>query len=112
MARCATEGVKTHGGATSTTPLISPAPSGYIALAVVIGTAPLDRRTRQPINAATTNPVRPAATTHSPTDTSHQGILMIYATVPAADMQLDSPREIQNWWPLVNWLLAIPHLDI
>jgi hypothetical protein len=37
---------------------------------------------------------------------------MIYATVPSADMQLDSPRETQNWRPLVNWLLAIPHLVI
>ncbi len=40
---------------------------------------------------------------------------MIYATVPTvptADLQLDSPCETQNWRPLVNWLLAIPHLVI
>lgn len=37
---------------------------------------------------------------------------MIYATVPTADMQLDSPRETQHWRPLVNWLFAIPHLII
>ena len=37
---------------------------------------------------------------------------MIYAPVPSADLQLDSPRETQNWRPLVNWLLALPHLII
>ncbi|MEY2580914.1 MAG: hypothetical protein QOE09_763 [Ilumatobacteraceae bacterium] len=37
---------------------------------------------------------------------------MIYTSVPTADMQLDSPRETQNWRPLVNWLFAIPHLVI
>jgi len=37
---------------------------------------------------------------------------MISATIPAADMHLDSPCETQNWRPLVNWLLAIPHLVI
>lgn len=37
---------------------------------------------------------------------------MIYTSVPTADMQLDSPPETQNWRPLVNWLLAIPHLVI
>jgi hypothetical protein len=37
---------------------------------------------------------------------------MIYATAPTADMQLDAPRETQNWRPLVNWLFAIPHLVI
>jgi hypothetical protein len=37
---------------------------------------------------------------------------MIYAAVPSADLQLDSPRETQNWRPLVNWLLALPHLII
>ena len=37
---------------------------------------------------------------------------MIHTTVPTADMHLDSPRETQNWRPLVNWLLAIPHLVI
>ena len=35
---------------------------------------------------------------------------MIHASVPTADLQLDSPHETQNWRPLVNWLLAIPHL--
>ena len=34
------------------------------------------------------------------------------ATVPTADMHLESPRETQNWRPLVNWALAIPHLVI
>ena len=37
---------------------------------------------------------------------------MIYPSVPTADMHLDSPRETQNWRPLVSWLLAIPHLVI
>lgn len=37
---------------------------------------------------------------------------MIHAAIPTADMHLDSPRETQNWRPLVNWLLAIPHLVI
>ncbi len=37
---------------------------------------------------------------------------MIYASVPTADMHLDSQRETQNWRPFVNWLLAIPHLVI
>lgn len=37
---------------------------------------------------------------------------MIYATVPTADMHLDSPRETQIWRPLVNWLLDVPHLVI
>ncbi len=37
---------------------------------------------------------------------------MTSATIPTADMQLDSPCETQNWRPLVNWLLAIPHLVI
>lgn len=37
---------------------------------------------------------------------------MIPATIHAVDMHLDSPRETQNWRPLVNWLLAIPHLVI
>jgi hypothetical protein len=37
---------------------------------------------------------------------------MISATIPAAHMHLDSPRETQNWRPLVNWLVAIPHLVI
>ena len=37
---------------------------------------------------------------------------MTYTSVPTADMHLDSPRETQNWRPLVNWLLAIPHLVI
>jgi Domain of unknown function (DUF4389) len=37
---------------------------------------------------------------------------MIYTSASAADMQLDSPRETQNWRPLVNWLFAIPHLVI
>ena len=37
---------------------------------------------------------------------------MTYPSVPTADLQLDSPRETQNWRPLVNWLLAIPHLVI
>jgi hypothetical protein len=37
---------------------------------------------------------------------------MIYTSVPTADMQLDSPRDTQRWRPLVNWLLAVPHLVI
>jgi Domain of unknown function (DUF4389) len=37
---------------------------------------------------------------------------MIHTSAPAADMQLDSPSETQNWRPLVNWLFAIPHLVI
>ena len=37
---------------------------------------------------------------------------MIYTSVPTADLRLDSPRETQNWRPLVNWLLALPHLII
>jgi Domain of unknown function (DUF4389) len=37
---------------------------------------------------------------------------VIYATVPTADLHLDSPRETQNWRPLVNWLLALPHIVI
>jgi hypothetical protein len=37
---------------------------------------------------------------------------MIESPIPTADMQLDSPRETQNWRPLVNWLLALPHLVI
>ena len=37
---------------------------------------------------------------------------MIYTSVPTADLRLDSPRETQNWRPLVNWLLALPHLVI
>jgi hypothetical protein len=37
---------------------------------------------------------------------------MIYTSVSTADMQLDSPRETQNWRPFVNWLLAIPHLVV
>lgn len=37
---------------------------------------------------------------------------MIYTSVPTADLQLDAPRETQNWRPLVNWLLALPHLVI
>ena len=37
---------------------------------------------------------------------------MTYAIAPTADMQLDSPVETQHWRPLVNWLLAIPHLVI
>ena len=37
---------------------------------------------------------------------------MTYTSVPTADMHLDSPRETQNWRPLVSWLLAIPHLVI
>jgi Domain of unknown function (DUF4389) len=32
-------------------------------------------------------------------------------TIPA-DMHLDSPREVANWRPLVNWILAIPHLVV
>jgi hypothetical protein len=27
-------------------------------------------------------------------------------------LELDSPLEVQNWRPLVNWLLAIPHVLI
>src|SRR5688572_29384932 len=30
-------------------------------------------------------------------------------TYPAR-FELDSPEQIANWRPLVNWLLAIPHL--
>ena len=37
---------------------------------------------------------------------------MTYASVPTADMHLDSPRKTQNWRPLVSWLLAIPHVVI
>ncbi len=37
---------------------------------------------------------------------------MISATIPAAHMHLDSPRETQNWRPLVNWLVAIPHFTV
>ena len=37
---------------------------------------------------------------------------MTLRSIPAADLHLDSPSEIQNWRPLVNWLLAIPHLVI
>ena len=29
-----------------------------------------------------------------------------------ADLQLQAPREVANWRPLVHWLLAIPHLVI
>jgi hypothetical protein len=40
-----------------------------------------------------------------------------HATVNApasypADLQLDAPPEIANWRPLVQWILAIPHLII
>ncbi len=37
---------------------------------------------------------------------------MTPTSIPAADLHLDSPSETQNWRPLVNWLLAIPHLVI
>ena len=37
---------------------------------------------------------------------------MNVTTLPTAAMQLDAPRETQNWRPFVNWLLAIPHLVI
>ncbi|MCU1366684.1 MAG: hypothetical protein JWL72_928 [Ilumatobacteraceae bacterium] len=37
---------------------------------------------------------------------------MTATTIPTADMQLESPRETQNWRPFVNWVLAIPHLVI
>lgn len=37
---------------------------------------------------------------------------MIDTTVPTADMHLDSPYETQQWRPLVNWFLALPHLAI
>jgi hypothetical protein len=37
---------------------------------------------------------------------------MTHDTIPTADMHLDSPRETQHWRPLVNWLIAIPHLVI
>ncbi len=37
---------------------------------------------------------------------------MISTSALTADMRLDSPRETQNWRPLVNWLLALPHLVI
>jgi len=37
---------------------------------------------------------------------------MTYPGIPAADMHLESPIETQNWRPLVNWALAIPHLVI
>ena len=37
---------------------------------------------------------------------------MIYSSVPTVDLRLDSPRETQNWRPLLNWLFAIPHLII
>ncbi|MCU1399883.1 MAG: hypothetical protein JWN62_2992 [Acidimicrobiales bacterium] len=37
---------------------------------------------------------------------------MTYAITPTADMHLDSPIETQHWRPLVNWLLAVPHLVI
>ncbi len=37
---------------------------------------------------------------------------MIQPTAPPAEMQLDAPHEISNWRPLVNWLLAIPHLVV
>lgn len=29
-----------------------------------------------------------------------------------ADLQLDSPHEVANWRPLVNWFLDIPHLFV
>jgi hypothetical protein len=31
---------------------------------------------------------------------------------PAATFELDAPEEVANWRPLVQWLLAIPHLII
>jgi hypothetical protein len=37
---------------------------------------------------------------------------VIHTSTVTADMHLDSPRETQNWRPLVSWLLAIPHLVI
>jgi hypothetical protein len=37
---------------------------------------------------------------------------MIHTSVPTAALHLDSPRETQNWRPLVSGLLAIPHLVI
>ncbi|CAN5634904.1 hypothetical protein BH10ACT2_BH10ACT2_24760 [soil metagenome] len=32
--------------------------------------------------------------------------------VPTCTMQLNSPHETQNWRPLVDWLLAVPHVVV
>jgi hypothetical protein len=37
---------------------------------------------------------------------------MATATVHAANVQFDADRRIARWRPLVQWLLAIPHLAV